>query len=84
MSASTVYRQSGIGDQPPVTASGPSAVGLRPPTTAELVRLIQQLPPGPERDFLEDAYWAKAADLHGVRRAGWYRQESRWLREAGW
>ncbi len=51
----------------------------RPLTLAELVPVIAAEPPGPWRTQLEEWYWAKAADVHGVLLAHWHRQEYEWL-----
>lgn len=60
--------------------------GRRAPTMQELVTMLRDLPDGPDRTFLENAYWAKAADHHGYTeqgdsRAATFRWEYDWLRE---
>jgi hypothetical protein len=48
---------------------------MRPPTSKELAARIIALPPGPERDWLEERYWAKRGDEVGLRRAKAWRDE---------
>lgn len=57
---------------------------VRPPTLAELARIISAMPDGPERDQLEGWYWAKVADRDGLRRMGWHRDDYQWLRAGKW
>jgi hypothetical protein len=58
----------------------PSEAPVRPPTMAELVVILRDVPDGPERAQLEDAYWAKATHRYGIPRARHYRWEYEWLR----
>jgi hypothetical protein len=59
---------------------------VRAPTIEELVTMLRDFPEGPDRTFLENAYWAKAADRYGYTaggesRAAAFRWEYDWLRE---
>lgn len=53
---------------------------MRPPTLAELAAMIRVAPPGVEQDRLVRLYWAKAVEVHGFKKAAWYRAEYEWLR----
>lgn len=51
----------------------------RPPTTKELAAIILATPPGPEREWLLERYWAKVAADRSPEQAQWWAEELAWL-----